>query len=90
MKAGTSLFMAPEVLISTTYDNKCDVFSFGIIMFQVLTQIDEDNIYPKEKLDGFNLDYKITNDKNFRPEIPNVYLSDKKYEQYIGFFIIFF
>jgi serine/threonine protein kinase len=68
MKAGTSLFMAPEVLISTNYDNKCDVFSFGIIMFQVLTQIDDDNIYKKERLASYTLDYKITTEKNFRPE----------------------
>jgi hypothetical protein len=69
--------MAPEVLISTTYDNKCDFYSFVIIMFQVLTQIDD--IYPKEKLDRKNLDLKITTDKNFRPEIPKIYLNDKKY-----------
>jgi serine/threonine protein kinase len=90
MKAGTSLFMAPEVLISTTYDNKCDVYSFGIIMFQVLTQIDDDDIYPKEKLDGKNLDFKIITDKNFRPEIPKIYLNDKKYESYIGYFFLIF
>jgi serine/threonine protein kinase len=89
MKAGTSLFMAPEVLISTKYDNKCDVFSFGIIMFQVLTQIDENDIYPKERLGEFNLDYKILIDQKFRPEIPKKYLKEKKYKQYIGFFNFF-
>jgi serine/threonine protein kinase len=82
--------MAPEVLISTKYDNKCDVFSFGIIMFQVLTQVDDDNIFPKEKMGEYNLEYKILSDKNFRPEIPKIFLNDKIYQDYIGLIFFFF
>jgi serine/threonine protein kinase len=29
--------MAPELVLSNNYDQKCDIFSFSIIMFQVLT-----------------------------------------------------
>jgi serine/threonine protein kinase len=90
MKAGTSLFIAPEVLISTKYDHKCDIFSFGIIMFQILTQCEESEIYSKERLGEFNIDYKITSDKNFRPEIPEKYLNDKIYDEFIGFYFLFF
>jgi hypothetical protein len=45
----------------------------------------DDDIYQKEKLDGKNLDFKIITDKNFRPEIPKIYLNDKKFDSYIGF-----
>jgi serine/threonine protein kinase len=84
MKAGTSLFIAPEVLISTKYNNKCDVFSFGIIMFQILTECDESKIYSKERIGEFNIDFLIASDKNFRPIITEIYLNDKQYTEYIG------
>jgi serine/threonine protein kinase len=44
MRVGTALYMAPEVILTNNYDQKCDVFSFAIIMFQVLTKKIE-NIY---------------------------------------------
>jgi serine/threonine protein kinase len=84
MKVGTSLYIAPEVLSSTKYDNKCDVYSFGIIMFQVLTQ--SEVIYTPEQIGNYNVDYKVGNDPNFKPIIPDNYLNDKKYESYIGYF----
>jgi serine/threonine protein kinase len=91
MKAGTSLFIAPEVLISTKYNHKCDVFSLGIIMFLILTQIDENEIYSKDQLGEFNIDYKITSDKNFRPIIPEKYLNDNKLiSEYIGWYFLFY
>jgi hypothetical protein len=39
--------MAPEVVLTNNYDQKCDVFSFAIMMFQVLTN-KIDNIYDDE------------------------------------------
>jgi len=35
---GTWRWMAPEVFSSNVYDHKIDVFSFGILMFEVLSQ----------------------------------------------------
>jgi serine/threonine protein kinase len=37
-KIGTSIYMAPEVILTNNYDQKCDVFSFSIIMYQLLTE----------------------------------------------------
>jgi tRNA A-37 threonylcarbamoyl transferase component Bud32 len=38
MRVGTALYMAPEVILTNNYDQKCDIFSFSIIMFQILTK----------------------------------------------------
>ena len=31
--------MAPEVITNSTYDRKVDVYSFGIIMFEIVTDL---------------------------------------------------
>ncbi|XP_034480363.1 probable serine/threonine-protein kinase DDB_G0271682 isoform X1 [Drosophila innubila] len=35
---GTANYMAPEVMVSGKYDTKCDVYSFGIIFWEVLSR----------------------------------------------------
>ncbi|EGD83268.1 hypothetical protein PTSG_11440 [Salpingoeca rosetta] len=35
---GTPLYMAPEVLLGDKYNAKADVFSFGVLMWEVATQ----------------------------------------------------
>ncbi|EAY07288.1 TKL family protein kinase [Trichomonas vaginalis G3] len=38
-KIGTRYYMAPEVIQNgVAYDEKCDVYSYGVILFQMLTQ----------------------------------------------------
>jgi serine/threonine protein kinase len=82
-KAGTTLFMAPEVISSTHYDKKCDVFSFGIIMYQVLTQCKNENIYPDNKLNGKNIDFMLSTDPNFRPKINEDLKNNEEIKDYI-------
>ena len=36
---GTSQYMAPEVFEGFTYSNKCDVYSFGIILWKLCSKI---------------------------------------------------
>jgi len=36
--AGSSLIMAPEILNDEKYDNKCDLWSIGVIIFQLKTR----------------------------------------------------
>jgi serine/threonine protein kinase len=77
--------MTPEVILTNNYDQKCDVFSFSIMMFQILTK-KIDNIYENKIIDGgeieleevnsninniANIELKVANDPNFRPSIPN-------------------
>jgi serine/threonine protein kinase len=81
--------MAPEVITSTKYDYKCDVFSFGIIMFQILSQCEDKDIYPpsKEK----NVDFLLGTDPNYRPKIKEIY-NKNEFVEFIGikFFFLFF
>eukprot|EP00727_Mastigamoeba_balamuthi_P005171 m51a1_g14652 putative protein serine threonine (1032) ;mRNA; f:110388-114236 len=35
---GTCIYMAPEVLIGEPYSSKCDVYSFGIVLYELVTQ----------------------------------------------------
>ncbi|KAF2073209.1 hypothetical protein CYY_005491 [Polysphondylium violaceum] len=37
-QAGSPLYMAPEMLLNKEYDEKCDVFSFGILLWELLTK----------------------------------------------------
>jgi serine/threonine protein kinase len=89
MKVGTSCFIAPEVISSTQYDNKCDVFSFAIIMYQLLTQCDEREIYSKKILQGNSVEYLLMTNKNARPEISENYKKEQ-FKNYIGFFFLNF
>lgn len=52
---GTPLYMAPEVIRDNQYSFKADVFSFGIIMYQVITG---KTPYPSFQVDKWN-EYKF-------------------------------
>lgn len=36
---GTTIYMAPEVIKNEKYNGKADVYSFAILMFQVVTDL---------------------------------------------------
>jgi serine/threonine protein kinase len=56
--------MAPEVILTNNHNQKCDVFSFSIIMFQILTKkIDIYSIGDEEEKKNEN-DVSIINKKN--------------------------
>ena len=65
VRVGTSVFMAPEVL-SGYYDEKVDVFSFGIMMYVVLTE--KWKPYGEEmSVNGVEL--RVKNNPDFRPNL---------------------
>jgi serine/threonine protein kinase len=72
---GTSYYMAPEVLNDTNYTNSCDVFSFGIVMFEVLTE----KMNPYEET-SMQVQYKTASDPLFRPDLKKLSKEDR--EQY--------
>ena len=63
---GTPIYMAPEVIEGKRYNGKADVYSFGIIMFQILTDTKPYPLFDKGKLNEFNFNQKVVNE-NYRP-----------------------
>lgn len=61
---GTSQWMAPEVLISQKYDEKADVYSYGIILWEMLT-----GDVPYRGLRDIQIAMSVVNQNN-RPKIP--------------------
>ena len=40
LSQGTPIWMAPEVLMSQPFNEKVDVYSFGLVLWQILTRTD--------------------------------------------------
>ena len=64
---GTPLWMAPEVMTGGNYGKECDVFSFAIIMYEVLV---EKKPYFDKKEAGTTAHFQVANNPDFRPTIP--------------------
>ncbi|KAM3719969.1 Dual specificity testis-specific protein kinase [Dirofilaria immitis] len=56
-QVGTPFWMAPECLKEDFYDEKADVFSFGIILCQMIARIDADPEAGLYRTHNFGLDY---------------------------------
>ena len=63
---GTPLWMAPEVLLNKPYDESVDVYSFGIVLWELLTQED-----PFPDIDTFSMMLDQVVNNNYRPKIPD-------------------
>lgn len=63
---GTPIYMAPEVIDGERYDGKADVYSFGIIMYQIVTDSVPYPLFEKGKLKEFKFNKKVV-DENYRP-----------------------
>jgi serine/threonine protein kinase len=92
MRVGTALYMAPEVILTNNYNQKCDVFSYSIMMYQVLTN-KIDDVYKEEtkknkkeielvEEGNYNVEFKVANDPNYRPKISTNF-EKKEFEVFI-------
>ena len=62
---GTFQWMAPEVILNTQYTEKADVFSFGIIMSEILNRQP-----PYYGVDKKKVAQQVASNNNYRPPIP--------------------
>ena len=50
---GTPYWMAPEVLSGKSYDEKADVFSYGIVVCEIISRLDADpDEIPRRKVNA--------------------------------------
>ncbi len=73
--------MAPEVTKGEVYNEKCDVFSFAIIMMELL--IGRINPYHNESNRMLNIEYQVAINENCRPEIPEFLSQDPSKDSFI-------
>ena len=64
---GTPLWMSPEFMIGNEYGSSCDVFSYSIIMYEVLV---ERKPYFDLKETVTNIHFKVAQNPDFRPTVP--------------------
>eukprot|EP01133_Synstelium_polycarpum_P009811 gene9811-11460_t len=56
---GTDDWMAPEILVGEEYDRSCDVFSFGVVLIELITRLKLTPRIRDENL-GIDLDYVLS------------------------------
>eukprot|EP00011_Vannellida_sp_DIVA3-517-6-12_P014246 CAMPEP_0114616352 /NCGR_PEP_ID=MMETSP0168-20121206/6642_1 /TAXON_ID=95228 ORGANISM="Vannella sp., Strain DIVA3 517/6/12" /NCGR_SAMPLE_ID=MMETSP0168 /ASSEMBLY_ACC=CAM_ASM_000044 /LENGTH=326 /DNA_ID=CAMNT_0001827463 /DNA_START=158 /DNA_END=1137 /DNA_ORIENTATION=- len=57
---GTDDWMAPEVILGMEYDTQADVFSFGIVLFELITRQKVSEALQRSPMDAFDLDQEKT------------------------------
>ncbi|RVW52245.1 Serine/threonine-protein kinase STY17 [Vitis vinifera] len=65
--SGTFVYMAPEVTRSQPYNEKCDVFSFGIILNELITG---EYPYVETKYGPFQIASGVCGQEKLRPALP--------------------
>jgi len=62
---GTDDWMAPEVILGLQYDNKIDVFSYGVVLVELISRIKISTELQRKPTDAFGLD--VTKFKSLIP-----------------------
>ncbi|KAL4593293.1 hypothetical protein GN956_G26833 [Arapaima gigas] len=62
---GSPFWMAPEVLRNEPYNEKADIFSYGIILCEIIARIQADPDY-LPRTENFGLDYHAFQNMGFR------------------------
>jgi serine/threonine protein kinase len=62
---GTDEFMAPEVVLGQPYDEMADIFSFGMLMFEIISRRDVGKLIPRSVANNFAI-----NEADVRTRLP--------------------
>jgi len=62
---GTDEFMAPEIIMGNEYDGKADVFSYGMLVFEIITRKDVGQVIPRTPDNGYSI-----NETHLRQQLP--------------------
>jgi len=62
---GTDEFMAPEIVRGQPYDERSDIFSYGMLMFEIISRKDVGRFIPRTKKTNFGVD-----ESDVRPRLP--------------------
>jgi len=62
---GTDEFMAPELMLGEPYNEKSDIFSYGMLMFEIIARKDVGKLIPRHIKTSFTVD-----EKTVRPKLP--------------------
>jgi len=54
-RCGTDEFMAPEIILGIEYDQSADVFSYGMLLFEIMTRRDVGKLIPRAPENGFRV-----------------------------------
>ena len=66
-QCGTSMYMAPEIIEGNRYNGKIDVYSFGILMYEVVTNSIPYPLLCSGKMSAYSFNKKVI-DENYRPQ----------------------
>lgn len=64
---GTDGFLAPELILGMDYDHLADVFSFGMVLFEIITRQRVEKAFPRGPANCFSIDEETT---RASPHIP--------------------
>jgi len=80
---GTSHYMAPEMVLGLEYDEKIDVFSFGILVYEMLTR--NFNPYKNDEKVEQNMfvEAKVAHDPSYRPNLSKLPPDVPKWTKYL-------
>jgi len=54
-QCGTDEFMAPEIILGKEYDQAADVFSYGMLLFEIMTRKDVGKLIPRSVENGYRV-----------------------------------
>ena len=65
LKCGTKLYISPEITLNQKYDQKTDIWSFGLVIYKIISYCSSSILKESEMMLNLNLESVIYNNSNF-------------------------